>query len=144
EVCLSLVEPPTGRSPAPAAKVRDPSRAENGLLRPAGRAPASLGVYTQHLSSLDFATYLAFAAVVVAALVRLLPGRAPPVRLEPYPDAELGVHDRKLPKYFLAGGGFLVLGGVHMVVKNLPWPAEWLARAGYAGHVVRDLSNTHV
>ena len=31
-----------------------------------------------------------------------------------------------------------------MVVKNLPWTAEWLARAGYAGHLVRDLSNTHV
>ena len=28
--------------------------------------------------------------------------------------------------------------------KNLPWTAEWLARAGYAGHLVRDLSNTHV
>ena len=31
-----------------------------------------------------------------------------------------------------------------MVVKNLPWTAEWLARGGYAGHLVRDLSNTHV
>ena len=31
-----------------------------------------------------------------------------------------------------------------MVVKNLPWIAEWEARAGYAGHLVRDLSNTHV
>ena len=37
-----------------------------------------------------------------------------------------------------------MLGGVHMVLKNLPWTAEWLARAGYAGHLVRDLSNTHV
>ena len=31
-----------------------------------------------------------------------------------------------------------------MVLKNLPWTADWLARAGYAGHLVRDLSNTHV
>ncbi len=31
-----------------------------------------------------------------------------------------------------------------MVLKNLPWAAEWLARAGYAGHLVRDLSNTHL
>ena len=31
-----------------------------------------------------------------------------------------------------------------MVAKNLPWAAEWEARAGYAGHLVRDLSNTHV
>ena len=28
--------------------------------------------------------------------------------------------------------------------KNLPWAAEWLASAGYAGHLVRDLSNTHL
>ena len=31
-----------------------------------------------------------------------------------------------------------------MLLKNLPWTAEWLARGGYAGHLVRDLSNTHV
>ena len=37
-----------------------------------------------------------------------------------------------------------MLGALHMVLKNLPWTAEWLARAGYAGHLVRDLSNTHV
>jgi hypothetical protein len=101
-------------------------------------------VYTQHLSSLQFLTYTAFVAVVVAALWRLLPGRAPPLRTEPYAPSELAAHDAKLPKYFLAGAGFLVLGAVHMVVKNLPWTAEWLARAGYAGHLVRDLSNTHV
>jgi len=60
------------------------------------------------------------------------------------PDDELHAHDRRLPKYFLTGGAFLLLGGMHMVLKNLPWTAEWLARAGYAGHLVRDLSNTHV
>src|SRR4051794_32287053 len=31
-----------------------------------------------------------------------------------------------------------------MAAKNVPPIAEWLARAGYAGHLVRDLSNTHV
>ena len=76
--------------------------------------------------------------------MRLLPGKAPPVRTEPYPDDELTRHDRKLGKYFVAGGVFLVLGGLHMAAKNLPWAAEWLARAGYAGHLVRDLSNTHL
>jgi hypothetical protein len=101
-------------------------------------------LYTQHLSSLQFLSYAAFGAVVLAALWRVLPGRAPPVRVQPYSPAELAAHDRKLPKYFLAGAGFLVLGGVHMVAKNLPWAAEWLARAGYPGHLVRDLSNTHV
>ena len=31
-----------------------------------------------------------------------------------------------------------------MVVKNVPAIAEALARMGYAGHLVRDLSSTHV
>ena len=101
-------------------------------------------MYTQHLSSLEFFTYAAFFAVVVVSIASILPGRKPPVRTTPYPGEELTRHDACLPKYFLAGGAFLLLGGVHMVVKNLPWTAEWLARAGYAGHLVRDLSNTHV
>src|SRR6266576_719832 len=73
-----------------------------------------------------------------------MPGKAPPVRTEPYPNEELGAHDRKTAKYFVAGGFFLVLGSLHMVLKNLPWAADYLARTGYAGHLVRDLSNTHV
>jgi hypothetical protein len=101
-------------------------------------------VYTQRLSSLEFFTYAAFLTVVVLSIASMLPGRKPPVRTEPYPDDELHAHDPRLPKYFLAGGAFLLLGGLHMVLKNLPWTAEWLARAGYAGHLVRDLSNTHV
>jgi hypothetical protein len=101
-------------------------------------------VYLKHLSSLEFLTYVAFLTIVVASLWRLLPGKALPVRTVPHSDEQLGAHDRRLAKYFVAGGGFLVLGSVHMVVKNLPWTAEWLARAGYAGHLVRDLANTHV
>jgi hypothetical protein len=101
-------------------------------------------VYTQRLSSLEFFTYAAFLTVVVLSIASMLPGRKPPVRTEPYPDDELHAHDPRLPKYFLAGGAFLLLGGLHMVLKNLPWTAEWLARAGYAGHLVRDLSNTHL
>jgi hypothetical protein len=101
-------------------------------------------VYLQHLTSLQFLTYLAFVAVAVVAVSRLVPGRAPPVRIEPYTDDELASHDRKVAKYFIAGAAFLALGSLHMVAKNLPWAAEWEARAGYAGHLVRDLSNTHV
>jgi hypothetical protein len=101
-------------------------------------------VYLKHLSSLEFLTYVGFFTIVVASIWRLLPGKAPPLRTVPYSDEQLGAHDRKLGKYFVAGGGFLVLGSLHMVVKNLPWTAEWLAGAGYAGHLVRDLANTHV
>ena len=76
--------------------------------------------------------------------VQVRAGPSPPTREVPYPDDELHAHDPKAAKYFLAGGFFLVLGSLHMAVKNLPWLAEYLARTGYAGHLVRDLSNTHV
>ena len=101
-------------------------------------------MWLQHVSSLQFLTYAAFLGVVVLGVFMLVPGRTPPIRTEPYSEEELGQHDRKLAKYFLAGGAFLVLGSLHMVAKNLPWAAEWLASAGYAGHLVRDLSNTHL
>ena len=101
-------------------------------------------MYLKHLSSLQFLTYVSFFAVVIAAMFKFVPGKAPPVREEPYPGDKLRAHDRKTAKYFVAGGLFLVLGSVHMVVKNLPWVSEHLARTGYAGHLVRDLSNTHV
>ncbi|MEP6811759.1 MAG: cbb3-type cytochrome c oxidase subunit I [Actinomycetota bacterium] len=101
-------------------------------------------MWVQHLSSLDFLTYVAFFGVVVAAIFRFVPGKAAPARDEPYSYEELTRHDAFLAKYFVAGGAFLVLGSTHMLLKNLPWTAEWLARGGYAGHLVRDLSNTHV
>jgi hypothetical protein len=101
-------------------------------------------VYLQHITSLQFVLLLVLNGAAVIAVARLLPGRAAPLRTDPYPAAELGAHDPKLAKYFTAGAAFLVLGSLHMVLKNLPPVAEWEARAGYAGHLVRDLSNTHV
>ncbi len=101
-------------------------------------------MYLRYVSSLEFLTYFAFFAIFVGSISYMLPGRKPPIRTEPYTDDELRAHDRKLAKYFVAGGFFLVLGSVHMVVKNVPAIAEALARMGYAGHLVRDLSSTHV
>src|SRR5919198_3418327 len=101
-------------------------------------------MYLRYISSLEFLTYAAFLAIVVGAISYVLPGRKPPLRTEPYTDEELAAHDRKLAKYFVAGGFFLVLGSVHMVVKNVPAVAEALARMGYAGHLVGDLASTHV
>ena len=51
-------------------------------------------MWIRHLSSLQFVTYAAFFAVVIAALFRFMPGQAPPLRAQPYPDDELGAHDR--------------------------------------------------
>src|SRR2546430_17557349 len=101
-------------------------------------------MWVQHLSSLQFLTYVAFFGVVVAAMFEFMPGKAPPVRAEPYPEEELGAHDRKLAKYVVAGGGFLVLGGVHMALKNLPWPAEWLRRARRPGPPPPHPPETHL
>jgi hypothetical protein len=101
-------------------------------------------MYLRYVSSLEFFTYVAFLGVFVACVSYIVPGRKPPVRKEPYPDEELRAHEPKLAKYFVAGGFFLVLGSAHMVVKNIPSVAEALARMGYAGHLVRDLSSTHV
>ena len=101
-------------------------------------------MYVRHVTSLQFLTYVSFFAVLLAAMFRFVPGRTPPTRDEPYSDEELHAHDRKAAKYFLAGGFFLVLGSLHMVLKNVPWISEYLARTGDAGHLVRDLSNTHL
>src|SRR5438045_9750656 len=101
-------------------------------------------MWVKHLSSLQFLTYVAFFAVVVAAICKFVPGKAAPVRETPYPDDELYAHDRKTAKYFVAGGLFLVLGSLHAAVKNLPWLAEYLARTGYAGPSVRALPTPHL
>jgi len=53
-------------------------------------------VYLQHLSSLQFLSYAAFFAVVIVAIMRLLPGKAQPVRREPYSEDELGSQDPRL------------------------------------------------
>ena len=125
------------------ARRRLPRLDADGLLPRARPALSGRAVYVKHLTSLQFLTYLAFFAVLVAAMFRFVPGRAPPARDEPYSEEELGAHDRKAAKYFVAGGFFLVLGSLHMVLKNLPWPRS-TSRARLRGHLVRDLSNTHV
>ena len=67
-------------------------------------------MYLQHLSSLQFLTLRRVFRGRDRSRLQLLPGKAPPMRDEPYSEEELGAHDRKLAKYFVAGGVFLVLG----------------------------------
>ena len=98
-------------------------------------------MYVKHLTSLQFLSYCAFFAVVIAALMRLLPGVAPAPREQPYDEEQLGSRDGTLTKYFVAGGVFLVLGSLHMVVKNVPWIAEWLARGGESNHKLQWIAH---
>src|SRR2546421_12806158 len=89
-------------------------------------------MYRRHLSLLQSLTCWSFFAVVIAAIFRFMPGKAPPFRTSPYPDEELGAHDRKLGKYFVAGRAVLALRSGHMVVTKPPWVAEGLPRTRYA------------
>lgn len=61
-----------------------------------------------------------------------------------YSRAEIGAYDHELPKYFLVAALALILGSFHAVVKNLPGFWGWLWKAGYGGHLFRDLSNSHI
>jgi hypothetical protein len=61
-----------------------------------------------------------------------------------FSQAEIGAYDHEIPKYFLVAAFSLVLGSFHAVVKNLPGFWQWLWKAGYGGHLFRDLSNSHI
>src|SRR4051794_41461820 len=80
-------------------------------------------MYLKHLTSLEFLAYLGMFAVAVASVWSLVPGRAPPARDEPYSGAEIGSHDRKLAKYFVAGGAVLLLRSLPLGGEKPPPPA---------------------
>lgn len=101
-----------------------------------------------HVDDIGNLQALGFVILLIAGaalLFHLLPA-GPRVILPPrrYSDDEIRAGDGALPKYFLAGAIALVLGGVHAVLKSLPPARDWLLESGYAGHMVRDLSNTHL
>ncbi|MDQ6737672.1 MAG: cbb3-type cytochrome c oxidase subunit I, partial [Gemmatimonadota bacterium] len=90
---------------------------------------------------------LGFVAALLAGawlLFRLVPGESRAAPRQSFTAAELAAYDSYLPKYFLAGAVALTLGGIHAVLKSLPRVRQWLLESGYAGHMVRDLSNTHL
>src|SRR6266576_1622822 len=92
-------------------------------------------MWIKHLSSLQFLTYVAFFAVVVAAICKFVPGRAAPVRDAPYPDDELHAHDAKTAKYFLAGGGTLLATGLCWLalprIVRRPLASDGLAQCAF-------------
>ena len=91
----------------------------------------------------DILIMLAVAALVVTTVAWWVPATSQPVK-RAYDDEAIHSYDRHLVSYFTAAAVALVVGAVHMVVKNLPGVSTWLWEAGYGGHLVRDLANSHI
>jgi len=87
---------------------------------------------------------MALAAIVMSGMVIWLVPSAQTPQKRSYTWAEITVYDRQVPRYFLFAALALVLGGIHIVVKNIPGFWQWLWLAGYGGHLFRDLSNSHI
>ncbi|MCB9458691.1 MAG: cbb3-type cytochrome c oxidase subunit I [Anaerolineaceae bacterium] len=83
------------------------------------------------------------AAAMIGTVIWLVPS-VPVKQSRTYTDDEVKAYDRRIPLYFLAAAFSLVLGSVHMVIKNMPGFWQWLWEAGYGGHLFRDLANSHI
>lgn len=100
-------------------------------------------MWIKNFSTIDAVAVLVALATLSGIALWLIPGKPIP-RTQAWSDAEISAHDRRLAKYFTTGAFCLVLGAIHMVVKNLPAVDRWLFTGGYGGHMARDLANTHI
>jgi uncharacterized membrane protein YidH (DUF202 family) len=100
-------------------------------------------MWIKHFSTIDAVAVLVALATLAGVALWLIPGKPIP-RTQVWSDPEICAHDRRLAKYFTTGAICLVLGGLHMVVKNLPGVDRWLFTGAYGGHMARDLANTHI
>lgn len=100
-------------------------------------------MFIQELTTSEMLFYIAAAAVVVAMVLWLTPSRQVRRQRE-FSEAEITAYDRNIPRYFIAAALALFVGGLHMVVKNVPGFSQWLWEAGYGGHLFRDLANSHI
>ncbi|HET7171001.1 MAG TPA: hypothetical protein VFI18_05155 [Gaiellales bacterium] len=100
-------------------------------------------MWIKSFSTIDAVAVLVALATLSGIALWLIPGKPIP-RTQAWSDAEIAAHDRRLAKYFMTGAFCLVLGALHMVVKNLPGVDRWLFTGGYGGHMARDLANTHI
>ncbi|MDQ6766023.1 MAG: hypothetical protein M3Z22_07990 [Verrucomicrobiota bacterium] len=98
----------------------------------------------EQISNLDALVFVAAVLTVVWGVIRFVPGPPPPPRRRGYSEEEITAHDSALPKYFIAATLALFVGGLHTVLKNVPGAYVWLIEAGYGGHLVRDIANTHL
>lgn len=102
-------------------------------------------MWIEHISDLQAVAFVLGVIGVVWLAMRLLPGVAvPPRPRRTWTDPEIQAYDPALPKYLAVAGVALALGGLHAAVKSLPPVFAWLSEAGYAGHIVRDLANSHL
>lgn len=87
---------------------------------------------------------IALGIVISCILIfKLAPGGAIP-REHEFTHEQITSYDRDAPRYFLFAALALILGGAHTVLKSIPFVYNWLWEAGYGGHLVRDLSNSHI
>lgn len=91
----------------------------------------------------DLLLMLVGAAAIIGTVLWVVPGAQVPRKAE-FSQAEITSYDRQIPQYFLFAALALVIGGLHIVVKSIPGFWEWLWRAGYGGHLFRDLANSHI
>lgn len=83
------------------------------------------------------------ATAIIGTVLWLVPGAQVP-RKEEFTQAEITSYDSQIPRYFLFAAIALVIGGLHIFVKSFPGFWEWLWKAGYGGHLFRDLANSHI
>ena len=87
---------------------------------------------------------IALAAIAMIGTVLWLVPSAKVPRKRAYSQSEITAYDQQIPRYFIAAAVAVVLGSVHILVKNIPGFWNWLWEAGYGGHLFRDLSNSHI
>ncbi|MCA9986162.1 MAG: cbb3-type cytochrome c oxidase subunit I, partial [Anaerolineales bacterium] len=94
-------------------------------------------------SANDLLLMVVAAVAIIGTVLWLVPG-AVVTHKDSYTEAEIHAYDQHIPRYFLAAALALLLGGLHIMVKNLPGFWIWLWQAGYGGHLFRDLANSHI
>jgi heme/copper-type cytochrome/quinol oxidase subunit 1 len=54
------------------------------------------------------------------------------------------IHERYYARFFAAAVIALCLGGLQGIIQRLPGISDWLYAAGYGGHMITDLAQTHI
>lgn len=91
----------------------------------------------------DLLLIMVGAVAIIGTVLWLVPAAKVPRKRE-YTKSEITAYDKQVTRYFLAAALALVIGSIHIIVKNVPGFWQWLWQAGYGGHLFRDLSNSHI